>query len=113
MIEMAQFEHIIMLKQDLSSSDLEETLKMHEQTLDELEGKMIYKESWGLRSLAYPIKENKKAFYEFMNIELPQNKIDDLNSKLNLNENIIRYLSIKVNNFCETPTAMSKEKDSK
>jgi small subunit ribosomal protein S6 len=93
---MALFEHIIMLRQDLSSSDLEETVKIHEQTLSELQGNVVYKESWGLRNLAYPIKENKKAFYEFMNIEIPQNKIDDLNSKMNLNDKIIRYLSIKV-----------------
>ena len=71
----------------------------------------MYKESWGLRSLAYPIKENKKAFYEFMNIELPQDKIDTLNSTLNLNDKIIRYLSVKVKEFLETPTIMVKDKD--
>lgn len=108
---MAQFEHIIMLRQDLSSSDLEEALKLHEQTLRELNADIVYKESWGLRNLAYPIKENKKAFYEFMNIEIPQNNIDELNSKLNLNEKIIRYLSIKVKQFCETPTQMISDKD--
>jgi small subunit ribosomal protein S6 len=108
---MALFEHIIMLRQDLSSSDLEEAVKVHEQTLGELDGNIVYKESWGLRNLAYPIKENKKAFYEFMNIELPQNKIDTLNSKLNLNDKIIRYLSIKVKDFCDTPTIMIKNKD--
>ena len=108
---MALFEHIIMLRQDLSSSDLEEAIKVHEQTLGELNGNVVYKESWGLRNLAYPIKENKKAFYEFMNIELPQDKIDALNSKLNLNDKIIRYLSIKVKDFCDTPTIMVKNKD--
>ena len=108
---MAQFEHIIMLRQDLSTSDLEEALNSHEQILNELDGKIIYKESWGLRNLSYPIKENKKAFYEFMNIEIPQEKINELNSKLNLNDNIIRYLSIKVIEFCETPTLMVKSKD--
>ena len=108
---MALFEHIIMLRQDLSSSDLEEAIKVHEQTLGELDGNVVYKESWGLRSLAYPINENKKAFYEFMNIELPQDKIDILNSKLNLNDKIIRYLSIKVKDFCDTPTMMVKNKD--
>ncbi|MBS30783.1 MAG: 30S ribosomal protein S6 [Candidatus Marinimicrobia bacterium] len=108
---MALFEHIIMLRQDLSSSDLEDTLNSHEQTLSELQGNVVYKESWGLRSLAYPIKENKKAFYEFMNVEIPQDKIDELNAKLNLNDKIIRYLSIKVKEFCETPTIMSKSKD--
>ena len=108
---MALFEHIIMLRQDLSSSDLEDAIKVHEQTLGELDGNVVYKESWGLRNLAYPIKENKKAFYEFMNIELPQDKIDTLNSKLNLNDKIIRYLSIKVKDFCDTPTIMVKNKD--
>ena len=108
---MALFEHIIMLRQDLSSSDLEEAIKVHEQTLGELDGNVVYKESWGLRSLAYPINENKKAFYEFMNIELPQDKIDILNSKLNLNDKIIRYLSIKVKDFCDTPTIMVKNKE--
>lgn len=108
---MAQFEHIIMLRQDLSSSDLEEALKLHEKTLRELNADIVYKESWGLRNLAYPIKENRKAFYEFMNIEIPQNNIDELNSKLNLNEKIIRYLSIKVKQFCETPTQMISDKD--
>ena len=100
-----------MLRQDLSTSDLEEALKVHEQTLGELDGNVVYKESWGLRNLAYPIKENKKAFYEFMNIKLPQDKIDTLNSKLNLNDKIIRYLSIKVKDFCDTPTIMIKNKD--
>ena len=108
---MALFEHIIMLRQDLSSSDLEEAIAVHEQTLGELDGNVVYKESWGLRNLAYPIKENKKAFYEFMNIEMPQDKIDTLNSKLNLNDKIIRYLSIKVKDFCDTPTIMVKNKD--
>ena len=108
---MALFEHIIMLRQDLSSSDLEDTLNSHEQTLSQLQGNVVYKESWGLRSLAYPIKENKQAFYEFMNVEIPQDKIDELNAKLNLNDKIIRYLSIKVKEFCETPTIMSKSKD--
>tara|TARA_B100002019_G_C21139204_1_gene532291 strand:+ start:438 stop:764 length:327 start_codon:yes stop_codon:yes gene_type:complete len=108
---MALFEHVIMLRQDLSSSDLSGELKKHEDTLAELNGNVVYKESWGLRNLAYPIKENKKAFYEFMNIEMPQENIDLLNSKLNLNENVIRYLSIKVKSFGETPTLMSKDKE--
>ena len=108
---MALFEHIIMLKQDLSTSDITDEIKKHEDTLSALEGNIVYKESWGLRSLAYPIKDNKKAFYEFMNIEMPQDKMNELNSKLNLNENVIRYLSIKVKSFGETPTLMIKDKD--
>ena len=108
---MALFEHVIMIKQDLSSSDVIDELKKYEDTISELDGSVIYKESWGLRNLAYPIKENKKAFYEYMNVDMPQGNIKSLNSKLNLNENIIRYLSIKVKEFGETPTLMMKDKD--
>ena len=108
---MALFEHVILLRQDLSSSDLSGELKNHEEILNDLKGNVLYKESWGLRNLAYPIKENKKAFYEFMNIDIPQKNIKELNSKLNLNENVIRYLSIKVKSFSETPTLMCQEKE--
>ena len=108
---MALFEHVLVLKQELSTADLENELKNHTDTITELNGSIKYNESWGLRNLAYPINNNKKAFYEFMNIEIPGENIKTLNSKLNLNENVIRYLSVKVKEFGETPTAMLKEKE--
>jgi small subunit ribosomal protein S6 len=108
---MALFEHVIILKQSLSSNELSNELKNHTDIVSELNGNVVYQESWGMRNLAYPIKNNKKAFYEFMNIEMPQENIDLMNSKLNLNENVIRYLSIKVKSFSETPTLMIKEKE--
>ena len=108
---MALFEHVIILKQSLSSNELSNELKNHTDMVSELNGNVVYQESWGMRNLAYPIKNNKKAFYEFMNIEMPQENIDLKNSKLNLNENVIRYLSIKVKSFSETPTLMIKEKE--
>ena len=108
---MALFEHVLVLKQELSSADLEAELKNHNDTISELNGTIKYNESWGLRNLAYPINNSKKAFYEFMNIEIPGENIKSLNSKLNLNENIIRYLSVKVSKFAETPTTMLKEKE--
>ena len=108
---MALFEHVIMLKQDLSTADLDGELKKHTDLLNELSGSIVYKETWGLRNLAYPIKNNKKAFYEFMNIEIPEKNLHALNLKLNLNENVIRYLSVKVKSFTDTPTLMMKNKD--
>ena len=108
---MALFEHVLMLRQDLSSGDLQSQVKKHQDTISELKGNIVYKESWGLRNLAYPIKNNRKAFYEFMNIEIPNENIEIMNSKLNLNESIIRYLSIKVKKFEETPTPMSRENE--
>ena len=108
---MALFEHVFMLKQDLSTTDLEAAVKNHEKMINELDGNILYKESWGLRNLSYAIKNNKKAFYEYMNIEISNEKVEEMNSKLNLNENIIRHLSIKVKKFEETPSSMVKERE--
>ena len=108
---MALFEHVLILKQSLSTNELSNELQNHTNLVSELSGNVVYQESWGMRNLAYPIKNNKKAFYEFMNFEMPQKNIDIMNSKLNLNENVIRYLSIKVKSFSETPTLMIKEKE--
>ena len=108
---MALFEHIVLLKQDLSSSDLETEIRNHEETISELNGNVVSKESWGLRNLAYPIKNNKKAFYELMNIDIPNESIKRINEKLNLNENIIRYITVKVKNFESEPSPMMKGND--
>ena len=108
---MALFEHIVLLKQDLSSSDLETEIRNHEETISELNGNVVSKESWGLRNLAYPIKNNKKAFYELMNIDIPNESIKRINEKLNLNENIIRYITVKVKNFEDGPSPMMKVND--
>ncbi len=106
---MALFEHVLLLRQDLSSSDLESEIKSHENIISDLNGSIVSKESWGLRNLAYPIKNNKKAFYELMNIDLPNENIKKINEKLNLNENIIRYITVKVSNFDDGPSPMIKE----
>lgn len=108
---MALFEHVYMLRQDLGSTDLESAISNHEKIISEMNGTVVYKENWGLKNLSYPIKNNKKAFYGYMNIEMPSEKIKEMNSKLNLNENIIRHLSIKVKEFEKTPSPMVKEKE--
>ena len=105
---MALFEHVVLLKQDLSSSDLEAEIKNHELAISELNGSIVSKESWGLRNLAYPIKNNKKAFYELMNIDIPNENIKIINEKLNLNENIIRYITVKVKDFKDGPSPLMK-----
>ena len=105
---MALFEHVVLLKQDLSSSDLESEIKNHEEMISELNGSIVSKESWGLRNLAYPINNNKKAFYELMNIDIPNENIKKISQKLNLNENVIRYITVKVNHFEDGPSPMIK-----
>ena len=106
---MSLYEHVLILKQDLSSAQLNEEIDTHKKLIQELGGEVIYEESWGLRNLAYMIKDNKKAFYQFMNINMPGEANEKISAKLNLNQNVIRHLSIKVKEFDKTPTQLSKE----
>ena len=106
---MSLYEHVLIFKQDLSTSQLENEISIHKELINELGGEVVYEESWGLRNLAYIIKDNKKAFYQFMNISMPGDANKKIEAKLNLNQNVIRHLSIKVKEFDETPTQLSKE----
>jgi small subunit ribosomal protein S6 len=106
---MSLYEHVLIYKQDLSSTQLESEINTHKELIKELGGKVVYEESWGLRNLAYMIKDNKKAFYQFMNVNMPGNGNDKITAKLNLNQNVIRYISIKVKEFDKTPTQLSKD----
>lgn len=106
---MSLYEHVLIYKQDLSSTQLELEINTHKDMIKELGGEVVYEESWGLRNLAYMIKENKKAFYQFMNVNMPENVNDKITAKLNLNQNVIRHISIKVKEFDKTPTQLSKD----
>jgi small subunit ribosomal protein S6 len=106
---MSLYEQVLIYKQDLSSTQLDTEISAHKDLIKELGGEVIYEESWGLRNLAYIINDNKKAFYQFMNIDMPGDANDKITAKLNLNQNVIRHISIKVKEFDKTPTQLSKE----
>ena len=106
---MSLYEHVLIYKQDLSSTQLESEINTHKDMIKELGGEVVYEESWGLRNLAYMIKDNKKAFYQFMNVNMPRDVNDKITAKLNLNQNVIRHISIKVKEFDKTPTQLSKD----
>ena len=106
---MSLYEHVLIYKQDLSSTQLESEINTHKDMIKELGGRVVYEESWGLRNLAYMIKDNKKAFYQFMNVNMPGDGNDKITAKLNLNQNVIRHISIKVKEFDKTPTQLSKD----
>ena len=72
---------------------------------------ILAKENWGLRDLSYKINKAKKAFYSFYQITFEGNKIQELKKNLSLNEEILRYLIIKVKEHDELPTKLLKNKE--
>ena len=106
---MNKFEAVILLSPDLSSTNIQEQEDSFKKLLTNSEGALHASEDWGLRDLSYNIKNNKKAFYKFYQIEIEGNKIQDMKKILTQNEKILRYLFIKVKNHEDLPTKLLKE----
>ena len=108
---MALYEHIYLARQDVTAQQVEtltETLK----TLIAAQGGSVSKvEAWGLKSLAYRIKKNRKAFFTLMNIDAPSAAIVELERQLGHNEDVIRFMTIRVDAHEAGPSAMLRKRD--
>ncbi len=106
---MNKFEAVILLSPDLSSANLKKQEESFKKLLIGLSGSIFAEEDWGLRDLSYKIKNFKKAFYKFYQLELEGNKIQNIKKNMTQNEQIIRHLFIKVKDHQKLPTKIIKE----
>ena len=96
---MALYEHLLIARQDISAQQVD-ALATHLKTIVEGEGGKIEKqEYWGLRGLAYRIKKNRKGHYVLLNINAPAGAVIELERQLKINEDVLRYLTVKVDQF--------------
>ena len=106
---MSKFEAVILLSPDLSSENLKKQEDSFKKLLIGLTGSIFSKEDWGLRDLNYKIKNFKKAFYKFYQLEIEGSSIQNIKKNINQNEQIMRHLFVKVKNHEELPTKILKE----
>ena len=108
---MALYEHIFLARQDVTTQQVEtltETLK----TLIAAQGGSVSKvEPWGLKSLAYRIKKNRKAHFTLINITAPSAAIVELERQLSINEDVIRYITLRVDEHEAGPSAMLRKRE--
>ena len=96
---MALYEHLLIARQDISAQAVD-ALATHLKTIVEGEGGKIEKqEYWGLRGLAYRIKKNRKGHYVLLNINAPAGAVIELERQLKINEDVLRYITVKVDAF--------------
>ena len=96
---MALYEHLLIARPDISAQAVD-ALATHLKTIVEGEGGKVEKqEYWGLRGLAYRIKKNRKGHYVLLNINAPSNAVMELERQLKINEDVLRYLTVKVEAF--------------
>ena len=90
------YEHTLITKQDLSESQAKVIISKYEQIITKNSGKIVKTEDWGLRNLSRRIKNNKKGFYFHIKFEGIGITIDELEKAENIDESLIRYLTVKV-----------------
>ena len=106
---MSKFEAVILFSPDLSSANLKKQEDSFEKLLIGLNGSIFSEEDWGLRNLSYKIKNFKKAFYKFYQLEIEGSEIQHIKKNINQNEQIIRHLFVKVKNHEKLPTKILNE----
>ena len=107
---MALYEHVFIARQDLSSSQAEELIKQYSDILKDNGGSVIGHEYWGLRTLAYKINKNRKGHYSLIKSDSPPSAALEMERLMKLNEDIMRVLTIKVDNHQEGPSVMMRAK---
>jgi len=107
---MAFYESIIVIRQDVSSSDVDKIADDFMKIIKEHNGNVLKTEYWGLRTLAYEIKNNKKGHYYFMGIEADNALVKELGRKIKLSESVIRSSLVKVKKIGQEPSPILRTK---
>ena len=108
---MALYEHIYLARQDVSPQQVEEMTTALTSVLTEGGGKVTKNEYWGLKSLSYRIRKNRKAHYSLLNIDAPAAAVAEMERQMRINEDILRFMTIRVDELEEGPSAMMVKRD--
>ena len=107
------YESVYIARPDISATQVEALTADWTKILEDNGGKVIKDEYWGLKSLAYRIKKNRKAHYSLMNIDAPLAALAEMERNMRLNEDVLRYMSIRVDEHEEGPSVMMQNKSNR
>ena len=103
---MALYEHVFLARQDLAQAQVDALAELVSGIVTERGGKIVKTENWGLRSIAYRIAKNRKAHYVLLEIDAPGTVVAEIERQLGINEDIIRFVTIRVDTHEAGPSAM-------
>jgi len=107
---MPLYESVVIARQDISTTQADTLADELTAILGEGGGKVTKRENWGLRSLTYRIKKNRKAHYLFFNIDAPPAAVNEYERRMRINEDVLRYLTVAVDSHEEGPSAVVQNK---
>ena len=108
---MALYEHVFLARQDISAQQVDALVEQYKGVLEANGGKVGRVENWGLKSLTYRIKKNRKAHYALMDIDAPAPAVHEMERQMRINEDVLRYMTIAVEKHEEGASAMMQKRD--
>jgi small subunit ribosomal protein S6 len=108
---MALYEHVYMARQDVTAQQVEALTEQLKGVLAAHGGSVSKVEYWGVKSLAFRVKKNRKAHFSLLNIDAPSAAVVEMERQLGLNEDVIRYLTLRVDEHEEGQSAMLRKRD--
>jgi small subunit ribosomal protein S6 len=108
---MGLYEHTFLVRQDATQAQVDALLEQYTAVLAAGGAKVEKVENWGIKSLTFRMKKNRKAYFTFLNISGPHAAIAEMERQMSISEDVIRYLTIKVEELEEGPSAMMRRRD--
>jgi small subunit ribosomal protein S6 len=110
---MPLYENVFIARQDISGAQAEALADQFTQLIADQGGEVKKREYWGLRNLAYRMNKNRKGHYVLFNIDAPAPAIAELERTMRINEDVLRYLTVRVNELDENPSAVMQNRGSR
>jgi small subunit ribosomal protein S6 len=110
---MSLYETVFIARQDISASQVETLTETFAALIAEGQGEVKKREYWGLRTLAFRIKKNRKGHYVLFNIDAPPAAVAEMERNMRINEDVLRYLTVRVDALEEGPSAVMQSRGSR
>ena len=108
---MALYEHVYMARQDVTAQQVEALTEQFKSIITAGGGKVAKVEYWGVKSLAFRIKKNRKAHFTLLNIDAPSAAVKEMERQMGISEDILRFMTVKVDAHEDGPSAMMRKRD--
>ena len=108
---MPLYEHVFLARQDLAQAQVDALAENATKIIADNGGKVVKTETWGLRGLAYRIAKNRKAHYVMLDVDAPAPAMAELERQTGINEDVIRFMTIRVDTHETGPSAMMRKQD--
>ena len=108
---MPLYEHVFMARQDVTPQQVETMIDQYRGVIEGNGGKVEKTEMWGVKSLAYRIKKNRKAHFTMFNLDAPPAAVSEMERQMRISEDILRFITVRVDALETEPSVMMQKRD--